>query len=337
MLFDASGERFARGFPRRRARDELPDFRDAPECLLPFALEPRALRIERLKPLLVRCLGAERVRYLVGNLLPLAAFALALALAPPLSSGAAEGGPPRFVRIMPLGDSITEGTSGDATWRYWLQKSLESNGCVVDFVGSRRGVRYGQARFSDFDPDHEGHWGWRISQVKAEIDRWASDAKPEIVLLHLGTNDLGSDPERIAAGLGAIVTSLRRANPAVEIYLARLIPAAGVPDEVMRRTNDAIARSGAEQDRPESPPDRRRSVHGLRAAGRHLRRRASQRVGREEDGPPLVRGTARTARLPAIRRGLNRPTAYIGLERVETESTQRLDSGRWYFRLYGPL
>jgi acyl-CoA thioesterase I len=187
-----------------------------------------------------------------SNLPPLAAFAIALALAPPFSSGAAEGGPPRFVRIMPLGDSITEGTSGDATWRYWLQKSLEANGCVVDFVGSRRGVRYGQPRFSDFDPDHEGHWGWTTSQMKAEIDRWASDAKPEIVLVHLGTNDLGSDPERIAASLGAIVTSLRRANPAVEIYLARLIPAAGVPDEVMRRTNDAIARSGAEHDRPES-------------------------------------------------------------------------------------
>jgi lysophospholipase L1-like esterase len=186
----------------------------------------------------------------VGKLLSLAAFALALA--PPLSSGAAEGGPLRPVRIMPLGDSITEGTSGDATWRYWLQKSLEANGCVVDFVGSRRGVRYGQARFSDFDPDHEGHWGWTTAQVKAEIDRWASDAKPEIVLLHLGTNDLGSDPERTSAGLGAVVASLRRANPAVEIYLARLIPAAGVPDEVMRRTNDAIARLAAERDRPES-------------------------------------------------------------------------------------
>jgi len=250
LLRDASGERLARGLPRRRARDELLDFLQTLECLLAFTLKPRALRVERLKPLRIRCLGAECVRYLFGNLLPLAAFALALA--PPLSSGAAEGGPPRFVRIMPIGDSITEGTSGDATWRYWLQKSLEANGCVVDFVGSRRGVRYGQARFSDFDPDHEGHWGWTTAQVKAEIDRWASDAKPEIVLLHLGTNDLGSDPERIAAGLGAIVTSLRLANPAVEIYLARLISAAGVPDEVMRRTNDAIARSGAEHDRPES-------------------------------------------------------------------------------------
>jgi len=156
------------------------------------------------------------------------------------------------MRIMPLGDSITEGTSGDATWRYWLQKGLEAKGCAIDYVGSRSGVLRGEPRFGDFDLDHEGHWGWTTEQVKAEIDRWAQDAKPAIVLVHLGTNDLGGDPERIAANLGAIVGSLRRANPTVEIYLARLIPVAGVPDEVMRRANDAIARLAADGDRPES-------------------------------------------------------------------------------------
>jgi acyl-CoA thioesterase I len=185
-----------------------------------------------------------------GTLLPFAA--LALALAPPLCANAAEVGLPPAVRIMPLGDSITEGASGDATWRYWLQKSLEGEGCVVDYVGSRRGVLRGAPRFSDFDPDHEGHWGWTTAQVRAQIDRWASDAKPGIVLLHLGTNDLGDDPQRIAANLAAIVASLRRANPTVEIYLARLIPAAGVSDEVMGRTNDAIARLAADRDRPQS-------------------------------------------------------------------------------------
>ena len=109
------------------------------------------------------------------TLLPSAA--LALALAAPLCADAAEVGPPRPVRIMPLGDSITEGTSGDATWRYWLQKSVEAEGCVVDYVGSRRGVLHGKPRFSDFDPDHEGHWGWTTAQVKAQIDRWARDAQ----------------------------------------------------------------------------------------------------------------------------------------------------------------
>jgi lysophospholipase L1-like esterase len=184
------------------------------------------------------------------TLLPWVALVLVLALL--LSAAAGEVDPPHPVRIMPLGDSITEGGSGDATWRYWLQKGLEAKGCVVDYVGSRRGVLRGVPRFSDFDLDHEGHWGWTTAQVKAEIDRWAADAKPDIALVHLGTNDLGGDPQRVAANLGAIVASLRRANPTVEIYLARLIPVAGVPDAVMTRTNDVIARLAADADRPES-------------------------------------------------------------------------------------
>jgi lysophospholipase L1-like esterase len=195
---------------------------------------------------IVRQMLAAYVRTLGSS----AALAMMLVARP--SINAAEVGPPRPLRIMPLGDSITEGRSGDATWRYWLQKSLEREGCVVDFVGSRRGVLQGAPRFSDFDPDHEGHWGWTTAEVRAEIDRWAEAAKPDVVLLHLGTNDLGGEPERTAANLAAIVASLRRASPAVEIYLARLIPLAGASADVMKRTNDAISRLAAEIDRPGS-------------------------------------------------------------------------------------
>jgi lysophospholipase L1-like esterase len=184
------------------------------------------------------------------TLVPMAA--LALAMATPLVADVAEVGPPRAVRIMPLGDSITEGRSGDATWRYWLQKRLEAEGCLVDYVGSRRGVLQGGPRFSDFDPDHEGHWGWTTTEVMAKIDRWAADARPAIVLIHLGTNDLGGEPERIAANLATIVAALRRASPRVEIYVARLIPLARAPAELMERTNDAIARMATELDRPDS-------------------------------------------------------------------------------------
>lgn len=180
--------------------------------------------------------GALRAWVLLGLALPFYPWAARARDEPP-------------VRIMPLGDSITEGTSGDATWRYWLQKDLEAQGCAVDYVGSRRGVVRGRPRFSDFDPDHEGHWGWTTGQVRARIDEWARAAKPDVVLVHLGTNDLGREPERIAANLDSILASLRAANPKVDVYLARLIPAAGVPDEVVGATNEAIARLAAERDR----------------------------------------------------------------------------------------
>ncbi|MGH7856155.1 MAG: SGNH/GDSL hydrolase family protein [Candidatus Binatia bacterium] len=182
-----------------------------------------------------------------------AATALAAGQSPPTAHQGPAIGPPRPVRIMPLGDSITEGKSGDATWRYWLQKKLKAEGCVIDYVGSRRGVLRGRPRFPDFDPDHEGHWGWTTAQVRERIDGWAQKAKPEIVLLHLGTNDLGIDPATIAENLAAIVEAVRRTRPTVIVFVARLIPAADVPVEVLSRTNDVIARMAAKRARPDSP------------------------------------------------------------------------------------
>ena len=43
---------------------------------------------------------------------------------------------------------------------------------------------------SDFDINHEGHWGWRADEVLAKIDGWAEQTTPDIVLVHLGSNDI---------------------------------------------------------------------------------------------------------------------------------------------------
>jgi acyl-CoA thioesterase I len=157
------------------------------------------------------------------------------------------------LRIMPLGDSITEAWDGFASYRYWLQQRLTEAGIAFDFVGSRNGVYRGRPRFAAFDAEHEGHWGWRTSQVLAEIDGWAVAARPDVVLLHLGTNDLASDPEVIAKNLGAIIDALRRANPDVAVLLARLIPPTGFPQKRLRLVNDAIERTGRERSTDRSP------------------------------------------------------------------------------------
>lgn len=54
--------------------------------------------------------------------------------------------PAATLRIMPLGDSITEGDNEAATYRYYLQEDLEGAGVAVDFVGSRSGVFRGTPR-----------------------------------------------------------------------------------------------------------------------------------------------------------------------------------------------
>jgi hypothetical protein len=84
------------------------------------------------------------------------AIALALAgLATATSPAAAEsnGG----VRVMPLGDSITEGTQVPGGYRIGLWQRLTAGGYRVDLVGSQFN---GPAALGDHD--HEGHPGWRI-------------------------------------------------------------------------------------------------------------------------------------------------------------------------------
>ena len=73
------------------------------------------------------------------------------------------------IRIMPIGDSITEAEAGHASYRYWLWKRFEGAGIDVDFVGSRHGVHRGRARFADFDQDHEAYWGWKADQLLAKV------------------------------------------------------------------------------------------------------------------------------------------------------------------------
>jgi lysophospholipase L1-like esterase len=136
---------------------------------------------------------------------------------------------PNAVRIMPLGDSITQGDFLRNSYRRPLWHRLKGEGFRVNFVGSQRRNHIAGPPDGDFDRDHEGHWGWTINQVLERLDGWARAANPDVALIHLGTNDLfqGDDPDTIARELAEVVTVLRAANPRVAIFLAELIPARG--------------------------------------------------------------------------------------------------------------
>lgn len=133
---------------------------------------------------------------------------------------------PDPVRIMPLGDSITESSGGHASYRYWLWHELLDAGYHVDFVGSMYGVYNGQPLYSDFDQIHEGHWGWRVDEILAQILGWASTYDPEIILIHLGTNDIwqGQGVASTITELGDLIAEIRLVNPTAKFLLAQLIP-----------------------------------------------------------------------------------------------------------------
>lgn len=87
------------------------------------------------------------------------------------------------VRVMPLGDSITDGFNVPGGYRINLWQRMAAGGHTVDFVGS--GFN-GPAALGDHG--HEGHSGWRIWDLDANITGWMRTSAPRTVLLHIGTN-----------------------------------------------------------------------------------------------------------------------------------------------------
>ncbi|MCK5507993.1 MAG: hypothetical protein KAI50_05675, partial [Desulfobacterales bacterium] len=131
------------------------------------------------------------------------------------------------LRIMPLGDSITLGYDGSSSdlggYRSKLETGLLSESYEFDFVGS---LNYGP---SDFDNDHEGHGGWQADEIASSIYQWLIDNPAEVVLLHIGTNDIskGQNTEGIAEEIDLILDRIDRyeiaTNTNIVVILARII------------------------------------------------------------------------------------------------------------------
>jgi lysophospholipase L1-like esterase len=163
-------------------------------------------------------------------------LAVMLAFTPSVSRGGT-------VKIMPLGDSITQGYRGRDSYRRDLWLKLKETGADVDFVGSMKNNFMGAPAHEDFDMDHEGHWGWRADQILEKIDSWAARFKPDIVLMHLGTNDIGSqqDITETVTELKKTIAILRKHNPGVTILLAQILPVAFTYANIRIMTfNDAL-------------------------------------------------------------------------------------------------
>ncbi|TAJ43578.1 hypothetical protein CUJ86_10640, partial [Methanofollis fontis] len=155
------------------------------------------------------------------------------------------------VSILPLGDSITQADQDHASYRYWLWHTLQDNGYTnVDFCGTMDLSWSGTPNlYQDFDQDHEGHAGWRADHLingrydsNDRLATWLSGYTPDVVLLHIGTNDLnweeivfGISGEEVIANtiedVEQIITILRSDNPDVTILVARIIPTTKSPHE----------------------------------------------------------------------------------------------------------
>jgi lysophospholipase L1-like esterase len=148
---------------------------------------------------------------------------LVLALAVAGAIGVATPAHAAAVKIMPLGDSIT-GSPG--CWRALLWNRLQSAGYTnIDFVGTQPAQGCGVP----YDGDSEGRGGLLATGAAdpANLPVWLAANVPDIVIMHLGTNDVWSTTRSTSTILAAFTTmvgQMRAANPNVKILVAQILP-----------------------------------------------------------------------------------------------------------------
>jgi lysophospholipase L1-like esterase len=153
---------------------------------------------------------------------PWAALLTALAIIAALAALSVTPASAAATRIMPLGDSIT-GSPG--CWRSLLWNRLQSTGYTnIDFVGTLPPQGCAVAH----DGDNEGHGGFLATNIanQNQLPGWLSATRPDIVIMHLGTNDVWSNiaPATILTAFGKLVDQMRASNPAMKVLVAKIIP-----------------------------------------------------------------------------------------------------------------
>jgi lysophospholipase L1-like esterase len=145
-----------------------------------------------------------------------------------------------LLTILPLGDSITFGIGsyGNVAYRLRLWQDFGSDPNAVDFLGSQHGFAAALG-----DKDHEGFSGYAIDSIKSNLAGNSNDADnnggfwltgtssrpaifPEIILLHIGTNDIsrGADAATAAGRLDGLINEIFTLRPDTTLIVASLIP-----------------------------------------------------------------------------------------------------------------
>jgi lysophospholipase L1-like esterase len=140
--------------------------------------------------------------------------------------------------IMPLGDSITDGTAGSSIgggYRVSLFHRAHTDGKTITFVGS---LSDGPATVDGipFPPHHEGHSGYVIGGGSGPLSFLPGiaplvvdaidSAHPNIVTLMIGTNDMndGDDVPDAPARLAALIDSITGTDPTLLLVVAQITP-----------------------------------------------------------------------------------------------------------------
>ncbi|KAK3381846.1 carbohydrate esterase family 3 protein [Podospora didyma] len=149
---------------------------------------------------------------------------------------------PAKLRIMPLGDSITEITC----WRafVWDQLADAKLADQVQYVGSQNSNPQNcKPTTANWDQHHEGHSGWlAIDIANNYLTGWLQKTPADIVMFMLGTNDVfrGKSTNDIMAAYTKMVNIIRAANPKTKIIVDLVIPLSAGSSSGITAINAAI-------------------------------------------------------------------------------------------------
>jgi lysophospholipase L1-like esterase len=160
------------------------------------------------------------------------------------------------IKVMVVGDSMSQGAQGDWTWRYRLWEWFHDEDVKVDFVGPYTGTQPpvspapparpllpgdpdplpslprtwggyadGSWPVGIFDSDHFSVWGRQLAQDKDLIYDQVAHYRPDYLLVGLGFNDMGwfvSGPDGTLASMKTLVDQARAAKPDIKFALANV-------------------------------------------------------------------------------------------------------------------
>jgi hypothetical protein len=136
---------------------------------------------------------------------------------------------------MIVGDSITEGSSGDYTWQYRLYEHLRADGVSPQMVGPNgwlfNNVTFAEGDCSYADPRFErandARWGMTLFQEKGVIRAKVARYRPSYLLVLLGLDDIfwfGKSLSDMTTSLKGFIAAARAARPRIRIVFGLIPP-----------------------------------------------------------------------------------------------------------------
>lgn len=145
------------------------------------------------------------------------------------------------IRIMPLGDSITQWQCSNISqggWRSYLGNAIHSGGFITDFIGEDPWVFTSRGHAAMDEPQwipnhssfvcagsqydcgsHEGHSGWTIAQLDQIANNVLLAHQPHVVLIQAGTNDLFFNQPNSTSGANVTGTLARMDSLLTNVFI----------------------------------------------------------------------------------------------------------------------